>query len=267
MPDCFFYPDLIYAVLIGKADFIVQDLTPNFKNKAEKRKEIMPHILNDILYTAVDSFAAAIILFLLARLMGKKQISQLTFFDYIVGISIGSIAAAVSVDRRVSLFNGIVSMIVWTALPIIFSFISVHSMSFRRMLDGTPTILIQNGKIMEKNLRKLKFTVNDLLEELRIKDIFNIAEVEFAILETSGKLSVLKKSPDQPAVFANVIIDGKLMKENLKQISIDEEWLMVELKKNGLNTVADILLAVCDGKHHLIVYKKGDDPAELKIFQ
>lgn len=227
----------------------------------------MLQILHDMLYTAVDSFVAAILLFLFARLMGKKQIAQLTFFDYIVGISIGSIAAAVSVDRRVSPLNGIVSMIVWTALPIVFSYASVHSMSVRRALDGTPTVLIQNGKIIEKNLRKLKFTVNDLLEELRIKDVFNLSEVEFAILETSGKLSVLKKSPEQPAVFANVIVDGKLMKENLRQINISEDWLMCELKKNGINTVSSVLLAVCDMNRHLIIDQKDDDPPALSIFQ
>lgn len=227
----------------------------------------MSQLLQDVLYTAVDSLVAAIFLFLFARLMGKKQIAQLTFFDYVVGISIGSIAAAVSVDRRISLINGIVSMTVWAALPIVFSYASIHSMSVRRALDGTPAVLIQNGKIVEKNLRRMKFTVNDLLEELRIKDVFNLEEVELAILETNGKLSVFKKSPDQPAVFANVIIDGKLMKENLRQIGISEDWLMCELKKNGINAVSSVLLAVCDVNRRLIIDRKGDDPPELKIFQ
>ena len=140
----------------------------------------------------VKSVVAAVVLFILARLMGKKQIAQLTFFEDIVGMSIGSVAAAMSVDRRISIHAGVVSMVIWAVFPIAFSYISMHSMVARRLLDGTPKVLIQDGKIIEKNLKRSKFTINDLLEELRIKDVFDIADVAFAILETSGKLSVLR---------------------------------------------------------------------------
>ena len=136
--------------------------------------------------------------------MGKKQISQLTFFDYVVGISIGSIAASLSVDQRISFIDDITSMIIWTLVPLVFSYLSAKSIKTRRLLDGTPTILIQNGKIIEKNLTKTKLTINDLLEELRVKDVFNIADVKFALLETNGKISVLKKSSNQTVANSNL---------------------------------------------------------------
>jgi uncharacterized membrane protein YcaP (DUF421 family) len=160
----------------------------------------MNEILFDIGSIAIKSMVAAFVLFVLARIMGKKQISQLTFFDYVVGISIGSIAGSLSVERKISFIDGITSMLIWALVPLLFSYLSAKSMKARRLLDGTPTILIQNGKIIEKNLKKVKLTVNDLLEELRVKDAFNIADVEFALLETNGKVSVLKKS--QNLVFS-----------------------------------------------------------------
>lgn len=240
----------------------------------------MFNIPEDSVSIVVKTVIAAVTLFFLARLMGKKQISQLTFFDYTVGISIGSVAAAMSVDQRISIHAGIISMAIWALFPIIFSSISLHSMIARRLLDGTPKVLIQNGKIVEKNLRGVKFTVNDLLEELRIKDVFNIADVEFAVLETSGKLSVLKKVFTQPitpkdmnlpasgqGISANIVIDGKLMKENMAQMHLDEQWLIQELRKNNMNTIAEVLLASRDSKKVLHIDRKNDDPNDLNVFQ
>lgn len=208
----------------------------------------------EILKIVMKSLVAAFVLFILARLMGKKQISQLTFFDYVVGISIGSIAAAMSVDKRISIRDGITSMIVWAILPILFSYISIHSIFARKLFDGTPEILIKDGKIIEINMKKSKFTVNDLLEELRLKDIFDISEVDYAILETNGKLSVLKKNLSQDrGMCINVIIDGKFMKDNMKELNIDAIWLQNELKKANINSVYDVLLANCDKNHKLYI--------------
>lgn len=232
--------------------------------------------LSIVLKTAV----AAAVLFALARVMGKKQISQLSYFDYVVGISIGSVAAALSVDRRISIADGITAMVIWSLFSIAFSYVSVHSITARRLLDSVPIVLIQNGKIIEKNLIKSKFTVNDLLEELRQKDVFNIAEVNFAILETNGKLSVLKSASCQgvtladmklvsskKGICANIIIDGKVMKDNLSQLHLDENWLNGELQKNNIASVQNILLASCDGDGSLHIDKKNADPDDLTVFQ
>lgn len=233
----------------------------------------------EALSIVIKTIVAFFVLFFLARLMGKKQISQLTFFDYVVGISIGSVAAAVSVDRRISIPDGIVSMALWALFPILFYSISLHSIPVRRLLDGTPTILMQDGKIMEKNLLKSRMTVNDLLEELRLKDVFNIAEVEYAILETNGKLSVLKKAPKQPAasagqtageeesgLFANIIIDGKILKKSVERLGIEEPWILEKLKNDGVPSVDNVLLACCNRNGKLHIDRKNNDPIDLDIF-
>lgn len=240
----------------------------------------MNQIFNEIMTITIKSITAVIVLFALTRLMGKKQISQLTPFDYIVGISIGSIAGDMSVDKQISIFDGVTSMITWAIFPVLISFVSVHSIIVRRMLDGVPTILIQNGKIIEKSLKKTKLTVNDLLEELRGKDVFNIVDVDCAILETSGKLSVLLKasrqaitaadmnlSPQNQNICANIIIDGKMMKENMKQMNINETWLNNELGKNNIGSASEVMLATCDANHILHVDRKKADPDDLTILQ
>lgn len=237
-------------------------------------------MLSEIGYTAVKSTTAAIVLFILARIMGKKQISQLTFFDYVVGISIGSIAAALSVDPRISFAQGITGMVIWAAFPLILYFLSSKSILARRLLDGNSAILIQNGKIIEKNLARTKLTVNDLLEELRIKAVFNIADVEFALLETNGKVSVLKRTAkqtvtnadlkiqaEQQGLCANLIIDGRVMKNNLALLGKDETWLLSELKKQKVNTVRDVLLASCGANGVLHVDLKNQDPPVFSVLQ
>ncbi|MBE6830143.1 MAG: DUF421 domain-containing protein [Ruminococcaceae bacterium] len=237
-------------------------------------------MLHEIVSTAVKSTSAAIVLFILARIMGKKQISQLTFFDYVVGISIGSISGALSVEPGITFAEGFTGMIIWGAFPLILYFFSAKSMRARGLLDGKPSILIQNGKIIEKNLRKTKLTLNDLLEELRVKDIFNIEDVEFALLETNGKVSVLKKPEKQTVtnsdlkikaeyqgLCANVILDGSIMKKNLELLGKSETWLLRELEKQNVRDSEDVLLASCDQNGSLHVDLKNQDPPLFSVLQ
>ncbi|MCX7615107.1 MAG: DUF421 domain-containing protein [Clostridiales bacterium] len=208
--------------------------------------------------------------------MGKKQISQLTFFDYIVGISIGSVAGTMSVQKDITILDGVSSMIIWSLFPIVFYYISKNSIIGRRLLRGKPSILIQNGKIIESNLKRERFTIDDLLEELRNTGVFNIQDVEFAILETSGKLSLLKKASKQAVTVsqmqipeeyqglcANIIIDGNIMKDNLNLLNLTEQWVLNELKKNNVSSIKDILLASVDTNGKLHIDYKNKDP---KIF-
>lgn len=240
----------------------------------------MNELLMDAGNIALKSFVAASVLFILARIMGKKQISQLNFFDYVVGISIGSIAGALSVEKDISFLDGITSMVIWTAFPIAFFQITSHTMKGKQLYEGSPSILIQNGKIIEKNLKKTKISVNDLLEELREKDVFNIEDVEFALFETNGKVSVLKKSSKQnPAssepniqngksgLTANVIIDGKVLKKNLQLLNLDENWLKDELRKKQINSPQDVLLACVDSEGSLYIDRKNQDPEPFDVLQ
>ena len=227
-------------------------------------------MLKDFFATILRSLISIIALFILTRIMGKKQLSQLTFFDYVVGISIGSISAALAVDSSISYLRGITGLIIFALFPIVFSFITIKSYGARKLLDGMPTILIQNGKIIEKNLKKTQLSVNDILEECRLKNAFDIADVEFAILETSGKFSVAFKADKQPltpqdmnikasykGLCINVIIDGRIFDDHLHLIGKDKAWLDAELEKQNIFNCKDVLLGYVDSNQQLIVHKKN----------
>lgn len=235
-------------------------------------------MIHDIYRIALKSMISVSILFILTRIMGKKQISQLTFFDYVVSISIGSIAAEFAVNDSIGYIKGITGIVVYAFFPILLSFISLKSYSGRKMLDGIPTILIQNGKIVEKGLKKAEMNVNDLLEECRLKNVFNIVDIEFAILETSGRLSVQLKSSNQPltpkdmniltqykGLCINLIVDGKILEDHVKTIGKDINWLNTKLQSQGIKSSSDVLLAYLDSSEVLNTYMKNNDPPVTPI--
>lgn len=235
-------------------------------------------ITSDIFKTVIESAVAITILFILVKIMGKKHISQLTYFDYVVGISIGSIAANIITEDTNKFYLGIISMTVITCFPILLSYLSLKSFSARKVIDGSPTILIQNGKIIEKSLKKSRLDINDILEFLRANNTFNISDVEFAILETSGKVSVQLKPNKQPAtpsdlninmkyqgICTNLIIDGKLIETNINFINKDINWLLNELKKQNINSISEVLLASLDNNGNLHIDKKNNDPTLVKL--
>lgn len=214
----------------------------------------------------IRSAGAYVILLIIARIMGKKQLSQLTFFDYIVGITIGSIASSMSVDQNIKISNGIASIIVWGGLPIFTSYLALKSRSFNRMVNGTPTILIENGKILEKNLKKTQLNLGDLLLSLREKNAFKLSDVEFAVLETNGNVSVMKKS-DAEAITPKLlglkmeserqpthfIQDGKILDKKLKENGYTKEWLLSEIEKKGAKDASEVYAAQVDSKGNLYV--------------
>lgn len=236
--------------------------------------------ITDIFNIAVRSLLSVTVLFILTRLMGKKQISQLSFFDYVVGISIGSIAAAFAVDNTITYLHGLVALLIYAAFPVIIANITIYSIRGRRLLGGTPTVLIQNGKLVEKNLKKSRFNVNDVLEECRMKGAFSISDVEFAILETGGQVSIQLKSQKQPITLedlnistkykglsADLIIDGAIMNEHLKLINLDENWLINELKKQNIYSPKQVLLASIDTNGTLHIDMKRHDPRPLDVLE
>jgi uncharacterized membrane protein YcaP (DUF421 family) len=203
--------------------------------------------------------------------MGKKQLSQLTFFDYVVGISIGSISAGLAVDPSINYSEGITGLIIYALFPIILSLISLKSYKARKLLDGKPTILINNGKIIEENLKKSQLTVNDVLEECRLKNVFDLADVEFAILETSGKVSVELKSANQPLTPKDmnlqtaykglcliVIIDGKILDDHLQMMGKDRIWIQEMLEKQNIFDFKEVLLGYIDSNKQLVIQKKNE---------
>ena len=229
---------------------------------------------------SLRSIISVVVLFILAKLMGKRQISHLTFFDYAIGISIGSIAAALAVDRSVDYEHGLAGMIIYALFGILLSYIILKSVKMLDFISGTPTIIIQNGKIIEQNLRKTKLHVNDILEECRIMGAYNIADVEYAILETNGKVSVLLKSQKAPVtcedlkipteykgLSADLIIDGKIMPKHLAKVNLTEEWLKDELKKRNIMSHKDVLLASLDTSGNLLIDLKNKSIKPMDIIE
>lgn len=225
----------------------------------------------EIVLILIRSLLAFFLLLLLTRIMGKKQISQLTFFDYCVGITIGSIAATLSVDQNVKIVNGLVSLTIWGLFPIILAYIGMKARFFSTLTDGKATILIKNGEILDKNLKKNLLTIDELLMLLRERGIFKVSDVEMAVFETNGQLSVMLKTAHQPMTPKTLgitlepergptvlIMDGKLQKKSLKNMNYSREWLEKEILKHGAKEIKDVFLAQIDsyGRIYVDLYEK-----------
>ncbi len=228
----------------------------------------------------VRSLASFIAIFVLARMLGKAQISQLTFFDYVVGITIGDMASSVAIDTAVEFINGIIGLLVFASLSIIFSFGAIKSYTFRKIVEGSPTILIKDGKVLEKNLLKCKLTYNDLMAGLREKDAFKLSEVELAVLETDGQISVMKKAEYEPLTPKDldltveeehkpsmIIIDGSLMEKRLNYLGYSKEWILGEVMKKGANSIDDVFLAQIDSQGNVYVDLYDDQLKTQQIKQ
>ncbi len=232
------------------------------------------NILNTDFTELVDivirSLLSLITLFLVTKMLGKKQVSQLSLFDYVIGISIGNFAAEMTINLDSQELNGIVAVLIFGLVAYIVSYLTMRSIKIRRFFIGVPTIIINNGKLIEKNLSKYKMDVNDVLEQLRINGYFDISQVKYALLEANGTLSVMPKEEYRPintkdmnlkvskeGLCANVIIDGQIMYNNLKNIKKDSKWLNKQLKVQGYDNLSNILLATVDINEKLNVFEKN----------
>lgn len=198
-----------------------------------------------------------VVLLFLARIMGKKQISQLTFFHYVTGITIGSIAAEIASQKETPFVDGIISLVWWAILTVLMTYASQLSPKVRLLLDDEPTIIIKDGKISFKSLKSSRMNMDDVMMLLREQSIFSIDDVEYAVLETNGELSVLKKAAEQGAtkqdvkadltsptyIPSEIISDGKLVHKNLKELNLDEEWVMKKLRKQGIHSIKEVYFA------------------------
>lgn len=213
------------------------------------------------------------VLLILARFMGKKQISQLTFFHYVTGITIGSIAGEIAGVSKTPLLDGLIAMIWWTFLTMLMSYIAFKSKKARIILDDQPTIVVYEGKIVEASLKKLRLHLNDLSMMLREQSIFSIKDVHYAILETNGQLSVLKKAGQEAAtkkdvnapaqvpkyIPTEVIAEGKITPKNLTELNLTQEWLYGQLKKQGIGNVEHVFYAEVQTDGSLHVDMKSED--------
>ncbi|MCL2434289.1 MAG: DUF421 domain-containing protein [Clostridia bacterium] len=233
------------------------------------------HIMGHTVLRGVFSMIA---LFLLAKMVGARQIAQLTFYDYISGITIGSIAAVAALDVEVPLWACILSMGIYSLGCLGSEWLTEKSIIARRFFTGTPLALVDNGQIIEKNLSKARYDVNDLLRECRCAGYFDISELSHVLLECNGKLSILPRGafmttinqdlqlpvPDRP-LLANVIIDGNIMRENLWLVKRNEDWLLHCVNAAGKD-VKNVLLCTCDPDGNLVFYDKGLTSDRGRIF-
>lgn len=229
---------------------------------------------------AIRTFIVIIIIFFLTKLLGKKQISQLSLFDYIVGITIGSIAADISLDIEKNLISGLLCLLLFVLFSYFISIFTMKSISGRRFFTGVPTILVEKGKIIESGLKKCKLDVNELLAEARIAGYFDLEEIDYALMEINGAISFLPKEKEKPVtkkdmkikcnddgLTVNAIIDGRYMFNNMQAIGKDKKWLDHELKVQGYVNYDDILLATIDNKDKVTIYRKNVKPEKNTVLE
>ncbi|WML34076.1 DUF421 domain-containing protein [Clostridium sp. OS1-26] len=222
--------------------------------------------MSEALIVLVRGIIGFFTLLIFARILGKQQISQLTFFDYVLGITIGSTASTLTTDLTSSAWAHWVGLLTWAVICFTMQLATLKSKTVSSYIDGEPTIVVMNGKIMEDAMKKMRFRLSDLLEQLRGKDVFDLKEVQFAVLEKDGQLSVLKKPEYIPVtpkdmnlytgpggLTITLIYDGTIIPKNLKVINKDKEWLTDELRKKGINDVEDVFMAAIDKSNSLYI--------------
>ena len=225
---------------------------------------------SEVLTTSYRAIISLAVLFLVTKMIGKKQVSELSLFDYVIGISIGNFAAEMTINLESQEITGIVAVLIFGIVAYIVSYITMKSIYLRRFFIGVPTIIIDKGKINYKNMKKFKMDINDLLEQARINGYFDLSEIEYGIMEANGIMSFkLKDIYDTPTnkdlnintknigICANIIIDGKYMKNNISNMNKNLEWVENKIKDMGYN-INNILLATLNEKDEINIYLKEE---------
>lgn len=198
--------------------------------------------MSDLFLMSIRTLFIYFLILAIFRVMGKREIGELSVFDLVVNIMIAEIAVLAIDDTGMELYKSIIPMFLLMIVQILMARILLKSKKLRELVDGTPTIIINKGKIMEKAMRKQRYNFDDLLQQLREKDVSNITDVDYAILEPSGKLSViLNENKEQPLTLP-LIIDGEIQQNHLKNIHKTESWLKQQLKERGYVDVTKISL-------------------------
>lgn len=216
-----------------------------------------------VLLTSLLSVGA---LFAITKIMGHKQMSQLDFFDYISGITIGSIAAELATELEEPL-KPLIAIAVYGAVAVLLSKITSLFPKSRKYINGTPTILMNNGKLYRENLKKAKLDLSEFMVMCRQQGYFNLSDIQTAVFEFNGKLSILPVSKKRPAnpedlnlspapefIHTEVIMDGRILDENLKRMGLDDKWLQKQLNAQGYKKADEVFLALCDENNQLTVF-------------
>ena len=218
--------------------------------------------------TALGSFG---VLFLVAKFIGHKQIAQLDFFDYITGITIGSIAAEMATELEEP-WKPLTAMAIYGGITLLLSVVSNKIPRSRKYLNGTPTILMDHGKLYRENLKKARLDLSEFMVMCRQQGYFDLTSIQTAVFEYNGKLTILPVSsqrpatpndmnlaPEQELLFTELIMDGRILEDNLKRMGLDMTWLDRQLKERHVHSPKDVFLAVCDRNLKFVLYEKHHD--------
>ena len=227
----------------------------------------MPVIIEGVVRAAF----AFVVLLILVRITGKQHYSQLTFFDFVAGISIGGMGALMAAGLNINIWGVFAALLTFVILLILNGYISLESRPLRKLLRGEPVVVVHNGKILEGNMALMRHSIDDLTTQMREKGFFNITDVEYAILETDGQLSVLAKSQNRPVtpkdlnmsttyegISSELIVDGKIIEQNLAQNKLSEKWLEDQLKLQGIYSIGEVTYASLGTDGKLYIDKRQD---------
>ena len=221
-----------------------------------------------MLLTFVRTIILYILVLIVMRFMGKREIGQLQPFELVISVMIADLATLPMAETGIPITNGIIPILGLLVMHLLISLINLKSVKMREIVCGRPSILIYRGRIQEENMRKERFTINELEERLRGNNVFNIGDVEYAILETSGQISVIQKPnkrntipedfnimPEYEGIAYDLVVDGKVMKENLKKLGKNYRWLEKQINAFGIKP-EEALIATIDGKGNIFCQEK-----------
>jgi uncharacterized membrane protein YcaP (DUF421 family) len=220
----------------------------------------------DFIKIILTSLLSVVSLFILAKILGHKQVAQLDFFDYITGITIGSIAAELATELE-SPWKPLTAMIIYGMAAFALTILAHKFPKARKYINGTPTIIMDNGQLYRKNMKKAKLELSEFMVLCRQEGFFNINEIQTAVFEYNGRITILPKSekrpltpedinitPDKEEIFTEIIMDGRILHENLKRLGLDLTWLDKQLKNQKYNNAKEIYLGICDKNNNLTLF-------------
>ena len=221
----------------------------------------------EILKVILTSVLSAGALFVIAKVLGHKQMSQLDFFDYITGITIGSIAAEMATELEKP-WKPLIAMIIYGGITWGLTLITSKLPKMRKYINGSPTIIMNGGKIYRKNMKKCKMDLSEFMVMCRQEGYFNLSDIQTAIFEYNGRLTILpvsskrplnpedmKLKPEPEHISTEVIMDGKILEENLKRMGLEKNWLNKRIKEQGFKSAKEIFLGLCDENRQLSLYE------------
>lgn len=221
----------------------------------------------EIIKVILTSILSAVTLFVIAKVMGHKQMSQLDFFDYITGITIGSIAAELATELEKP-WKPLIAMLIYGIITVILTTLTSKLPKIRKFINGTPTIVLNNGKLYRKNMKKAKLDLSEFMVMCRQEGYFNLNDIQTAVFEYNGRLTVLPKATKRPVnptdiniiptpekICTEIIMDGRILEDNLKRMGLDINWLQKELEVQGYKNPKQIFLGICDENNQLTLYE------------